>query len=56
MMTLVWQALVTGAIAAVGFGLYMKLTKGADLPAMLRPALMVGGLAALISLVVRVIF
>ncbi len=56
MIALVWQSLVTGAVAAAGFALYMKLTKGSDLAAMLQPALTVGALAALISFAVRAIF
>ena len=56
MITILWQSLVTGAIAALGFALYLRLMKGTDPRAMLQPILTVGALAAGISFVLRVLF
>ncbi|MGQ0565775.1 MAG: hypothetical protein ACT4OK_11980 [Gemmobacter sp.] len=56
MTTMLWQSLVTGVIAALGFALYLRLVKGTDPRGMVQPILTVGALAAAISFVIRVLF
>jgi hypothetical protein len=56
MMTILWQSLVTGAIAGLGFALYLRFVKGSDPRSMLPPILTVGAIAAAISFVLRALF
>jgi hypothetical protein len=56
MTTMLWQSLVTGVIAAVGFALYLRFIKGADPRGLVQPILTVGVLAAAISFGIRVLF
>jgi hypothetical protein len=46
--TILWQSRVTGAIAAAGFALFLRLTKGSGPRPPMLPILMVGALAAAI--------
>ena len=55
MIDLLWQSIVTGVITAVGFALYLRLMKRADMRVMVQQAVMVGVLAAVISFGVRVL-
>ena len=56
MIDLLWQSLVTGAITAAGFALYLRLTRGSISRALVPQIVTVGALAAGISFVLRVLF
>jgi RsiW-degrading membrane proteinase PrsW (M82 family) len=56
MTTILWQSLVTGVIAGLGFALYLRLMKRADKRVMVQQTLMVAALAAAISFTLRVLF
>ena len=56
MIDLLWQSIVTGVITAVGFALYLRLMKRADMRVVVQQAVTVGAIAAAVSFTLRVLF